>query len=164
MIFRKVTEKGFLPKVSDYRCHMLTYHLIMWELHAIFAPHEIRLDIMRLLCAHGTVPFNVYIRPAGSINYDVSGLYIFSRPRRECTYDELDYLRPIHTAFFRLRRFFRFSHHDTRRAADENGKMNFYEVWKLAIPEPFANDRALASRLECLSKFLMLTFKVMRTD
>ena len=48
-VFSKVGEKDFLPKVADFRCHMLSYHLMMWGLHAIFAPDKIKLDLLMLL-------------------------------------------------------------------------------------------------------------------
>ena len=56
-VFRKL-YKGLsldqaLSRLSDFRCHMMVYHLIQWELFAIFAPEKIRLDLFDLLCIRG---------------------------------------------------------------------------------------------------------------
>ena len=35
------------------RCNLLAWHLLIWELTAIFAPEEIRIDIFDLLSVRG---------------------------------------------------------------------------------------------------------------
>ena len=45
-----------------------------------------------------------------------------------------------------------------RRLPEDEGKTDFYDVWKCAVPEPFNKDLVLAARLRDLFKFSLLTY------
>ena len=55
----------FLIPRSDMRCNLMLYHLIQWELMAIFAPQEIKVDIFDLLCVRGGGFFQYFVHPTG---------------------------------------------------------------------------------------------------
>ena len=65
----------FLPKVSDYRCNMLAYHLLLWQLFAIFAPQLIKIDIFSILLSQGCSFFFCYFDPAGKCSPTRNNLF-----------------------------------------------------------------------------------------
>ena len=73
-VFRKMHENlavfSFLPPLSDLRCNCLAFHLLLWELTAIFAPHHIRVDLFDLLLVRGGTIFNLYVIPEGQASVE----------------------------------------------------------------------------------------------
>ena len=68
-VFRKLHENmavfSFLPPLSDLRCNCMAFHLLLWELTAILAPWDIRVDVFDLLLVRGGSLFNMYVIPEG---------------------------------------------------------------------------------------------------
>ena len=56
-VFRKLHDSlrvfQFLTKMADFRCNMIAFHLIMWNLFAIFAPEKIKIDVFDFMCIKG---------------------------------------------------------------------------------------------------------------
>ena len=71
-IFRKINRKYAIEEfmtnlIADQRCHLMSYNLILWELMAIMAPDEIKVDLFDLLCVRGCAFFQIYITPSGKV-------------------------------------------------------------------------------------------------
>ena len=47
---------------------------------------------------------------------------------------------------------------------EDEGKENFMEVWRVAVPLQYREDRKLAVRIGDLCKFNLLTYTVLRLD
>ena len=57
--------KDFLPIQVMYRCHILARCLLIFELFAIMAPDELRVDPFDLIRSRGCFLFNSYCGPDG---------------------------------------------------------------------------------------------------
>ena len=63
-------------------------------------------------------------------------------------------------AMNRFRRFYRYTACDPRRPTIDLGKLEFFDVWKATVPEPFASDRSQAERVGNIVKFNFITYRV----
>mmetsp|Transcript_21701 Transcript_21701/g.29100 ORF Transcript_21701/g.29100 Transcript_21701/m.29100 type:complete len:82 (-) Transcript_21701:402-647(-) len=59
---------SFLPRMTDFRCHMLSYHLLMWHLNLMLIPNELRVDPFDLLCSGSGAFFHIFITPGGRLS------------------------------------------------------------------------------------------------
>ena len=66
----------------------------------------------------------------------------------------------IFSCYQRLKSFFRFSKSDSRRTWEDEGKTDFFEVWRVVMPAPFCRDRTLATRIGDLCKFTQITYSI----
>ena len=71
LVFRKLHEGlpvfDFLAPMADFRCNLIAYHLVMWQLFAIFAPQEIKVDFFDYFCVRGGGQHQTFILPDGKV-------------------------------------------------------------------------------------------------
>ena len=135
---------------------MLAFHLLQWELFAIFAPQKMRVDIFNLL-----------------ISYGCSLVFCFFDANGKCTTDRIRLSRKKKDRFcydMRLERAMRnvtvkfcsyFHNHalqGNKHRKTHFGEKEFNDLWREAIPEPFSSDLNLALRLKNLCKIMHLTY------
>ena len=145
-------DSHFLTKHSDFRCFMLVQHLLKFELWAIFIPEAMRVDIYELLKTHGNVTFSYFIDPSGEMKETRIKETSYKQVWREGERKLLYALRKFNL-FYRFNPF-------SNPVKELHGVTDFHEVWRKFIPEPFASDRALSTRVGTLCKFKHLTFNV----
>ena len=51
---------------TEYRCHMLMVHLLIWEIHAMYYPELILIDVFDVLKDHGAL-FRTFFYPDGNV-------------------------------------------------------------------------------------------------
>ena len=70
-VFRKLHEGmpvfDFLAPFTDFRCNLIAYHLVMWQLYAIFCPEEIKIDFFDYFCVRGGGQLQTFILPDGKV-------------------------------------------------------------------------------------------------
>ena len=64
-----------MPARSDYRCFMLAYHLLLWELFAIHAPNQMKMDVFELLKSRGGAIFFNFFIPTGKLKQNKKKLW-----------------------------------------------------------------------------------------
>ena len=134
---------------------MMAFHLYFFEMTAIFAPDEIKVDIFDLLCSSGGAILRSFIYPCGISNY------YKIRSKAKCPlYHIPTSMKEISKLQSRFKEFFRFNRYDGRRHKDDHGKTEFFQIWQNLVPEAFKNDRIRAERIGTLIKFSLLTFSV----
>lgn len=69
-------------------------------------------------------------------------------------------MQTIYHALKRMNGFFRYSKTDSRRVHADEGKTQFYDIFKVIVPKEFTHDRILAQRVGDLCKFVHLTYNV----
>ena len=74
------------------------------------------------------------------------------------------YQRDIFFCNQRLQNFYRYSKSDGRRMFEDQGKADFLDVWRVAVPPQYREDKKLAKRIGDLCKFNLLTYGVLSLD
>ena len=162
IIFRflmsKQPEGEFLPKKSDLRCSMLAYHLLLWEMQAILAPEQMRLDIFELLKIRGCAILTAFLDP--------NGRRLRSEKRRKKTkfrkyvsnersvQEAMDKIEPILMSHKVAGRNFNLKSRGLSEAEE------FENIWRQIVPKSFAQDRQLMDRIWTLNKFRHLCYSV----
>ena len=48
-------ENEFLNMKADHRCSLMLFHLVLWEVTAMFYPEKIKIDVFDILCKNGSL-------------------------------------------------------------------------------------------------------------
>lgn len=127
-----------MPKISDHRCNMLAFHLLWWQLYAIFAPQKMSIDIFSLFLKYGSAFFFAFFDPAGKCTTTKCRL---SRRKDERASSDLRLERLMHEVLMKFNFFFHVNKDEGNRDRHKTlGNKDWSEVWRSAVPEAFTHD------------------------
>ena len=98
----------------------MVYHLIQWELFAIFAPEKIRLDLFDLLCVRGGGFLNcLFVTP--ELRIEPKPIIKTTRQHVEKNWEP--YMQRVYKTYHTLTRFYHFRKDERHLFSD------FFEAW-----------------------------------
>lgn len=148
----------YLPDLADMRSNQLSWHLLNWELAAIFAPDEIKVDIFDLLCCRGGAILQNFITPDGKVMRKKRINGDFNAGEFKSSFK--DYYKQSCRLESRFKDFYRMNKFECRKKTADLGKTKFIEVWNSVVPEAYKDDLVRAERVGTLVKFNLLTYQV----
>ena len=113
------TFESWLPPQTDFRCNLLAYHLLVWEIHAILAPEQIKINFFDLLCIKGGAIFRTFAFPNGK-------LYVRNKKSyRSVLLEKNPRMVPVYDMILRLSLYF--NPNKVRNAINFRDKFSLFE-------------------------------------
>ena len=133
--------RDYLPMQVMYRCSMLAYSLIFFELFAILDPAKVSVDPFELLKTRGCFQFQAFCGPTGFLGeLDFNFFHYYLREKKHGRTD----IRTLQSvavaeAWGKFQQGLLTSSHKSFRV--KNSVFTFREVWNEIIPKPIRSDR-----------------------
>ena len=132
-----------MPKEIDFRCSLFAYHLLCWELAAVLAPEEIKIDLYELIRVRGCSAItSVYMDWTGRVRF---GKLITTY--KEClSKGQLE----VHSAIVKLSYILKNKQNYHLPGVSYKKifeSQDFDQVWKLIAPNSMVKDSEAARRI-----------------